>query len=130
MSMQAPPGYTPPGQGSGATGDLVTTLQGVTRQLSTMNANTLTLIAAISARAFGTFTLAAAVSTVVTQTAVKASSVIQLTPTNAAAAALMGSAKALYVSALTPGASFTVSTGNATNAVGTETFQYTIASPV
>lgn len=80
-------------------------------------------------RITGTFTLAAAATTTVTQPGIKATSVVQLTPTNAAAATLMGSAKALYVSAKTPGASFTVATANAVAAVGTETFDYSVFSP-
>ena len=74
----------------------------------------------------GTFTLTAAVTTTVTDKRVTANSVILLTPTNAAAATLMGSAKALYLSARTAQTSFAVSTANAVAAAGTETFQYAI----
>jgi parallel beta-helix repeat protein len=73
----------------------------------------------------GSFTLGAVVSTVVNNANVRSGSKIQLVPTNAAAATLMGSAKALYITR-TPGTSFTVSTANAVAAAGTETFEYTI----
>ena len=36
MSMQAPPGYQPPGQGTAGTTDLVTQLQNIVRQLSAL----------------------------------------------------------------------------------------------
>jgi hypothetical protein len=81
-------------------------------------------------RVAGTFTLAAAATTVVPQTATESTSLITLTPTNAAAATLMGSAKSLYVSARTQGASFTVATANATSAAGTETFAYSMLNLV
>jgi hypothetical protein len=42
---------------------------------------------------------------------------------------LQGSAKALYISAIVAGTSFTVATASAANAAGTETFNYTINSP-
>jgi len=74
----------------------------------------------------GTFTLGAAATTVVTNYNVGIASKIHLTPTNAAAATLMGSAKSLYISARTAETSFTVATADAGNAGGTETFYYTI----
>jgi hypothetical protein len=76
----------------------------------------------------GTFTCANAATTVVTNTNVKATSTIVLTPTNAAAATLQGAATALYLSARTAGASFTVATADASSAAGTETFQYLIVN--
>lgn len=79
---------------------------------------------------FGTFTLAAAATTTIPQTNTESLSFIFPFPTNAAAATLMGSAKSLYISARTQGASFTVATGNATNAAGTETFIYFVMNPV
>lgn len=72
----------------------------------------------------GSFTLAAAATKVVSNTAVGATSTVYLTPSNAAAATLMSGAKALYHSANSGGASFTVATADGTNAVGTETFNY------
>jgi len=75
----------------------------------------------------GSFTLAAAATTVVNNSNVIALCKIILVPTNAAAATLMGSAKALYISARTAGTSFTVATANAAAAAGTETFDYLIS---
>lgn len=77
----------------------------------------------------GTFTLAAAATTTVANTSVTSTSKIFLMPTNAAAATLMGGAKALYVSARTPGASFAVTTANAAAAAGTETFEFILVNP-
>lgn len=121
-----------PGQGAAGIGDLNNTLKSVVSQLSTSNANMLALIAVLRAifpQVFGTFTLAASASTVVTQPVIKANSLPIPIATNAAAAQLMGSAKALYLSALTPGSGFTVSTGNGVAAAGTETFSYVVLGP-
>lgn len=119
MSMPAPPD-----QGSSGGGDIVIAIQGVVRQMTAW-------VRAFQGRiTFGTFTLSAAATTTVMQAAVQSNSSISLTPTNAAAATLMGSAKSLYISAVVPGVSFTVSTGNAANAAGTETFIYNVQTPV
>ena len=75
----------------------------------------------------GSFTLGAAATTVVANVDVTATCTILLTPTNAAAATLQGSAKCLYISARTAGASFTVATASAAAAAGTETFNYRIS---
>lgn len=85
---------------------------------------------ALLARASGTFTLAAAATTTVPETDTTSTSLIQLTPLNAAAATLMGSNKALYISARTQGASFTVATASGAAAAGTEQFQYTLTNLV
>ncbi len=77
----------------------------------------------------GTFTLAAAATTTVAQPSIRATSVVVLSPTNASAGTLMGSAKAPYVSSITPGTGFVVATANATAAAGTETFSYSIFNP-
>lgn len=74
----------------------------------------------------GTFALAAAPTTTVTDANVKASSIIWPVPTNAAAATLMGSAKSLYVSARNAGTSFVVATADGTAAAGGQTFAYVI----
>lgn len=110
------------------TTDLVTALQGIIRQLTAGNANSLTLIAAIKA-AFpsisnGTFTFGAAATVVVAAPQVTATSQILLIPTDASAATLVGSAKSPYVSARSVGATFTVSTASGGAAAGTETFNY------
>lgn len=90
-----------------------------------------TILQTLLPRVTGTFTLSAAATTTVVQNEVTANSVISTpTPTNAAAATLMGSAKSLYISAKTPGASFTVATANGVAAAGTETFQYQLWNPV
>ena len=143
MSMPASPGYQPPPQTAGAT-DVVTQLQGVVRQLGSqavIETNGVTQLQAILVQltawvtaftgrtTFGSFILAAAATTVVTEPAVQANSFIQLTALNAAAGTLMGSAKYLYISAKTPGASFTVATADGTNAAGTEQFSYYITTP-
>ena len=76
----------------------------------------------------GTFTCSAAASTVVTDASVKATSVIVITPTNAAAGTLQGAATCLYLSARTADTSFTVTTASGGAAAGTETFQYLIVN--
>ena len=111
---------SPSGQGTSGNTDIVIQLQGIVSQLSA-------LVQAFNGRiAFGTFTLGAGASTVVQNTAIKGNSFIAWMPTNAAAAALEGSAKCLYRSAISAGTSFTVSTGNGIAAAGTETYSYAI----
>jgi hypothetical protein len=82
--------------------------------------------ASISDVKTGTFTCANNKDKAVSNTAVTANSKVFIMPTNAAAAALMAGINSLYVSALSVGASFTVTTGNADAAAGTETFNYLI----
>jgi len=79
-------------------------------------------------RSTGTFTLSAASSKVVTDVNVATTSIITLMPTNAAAATLMGSNKALYVT--TAAGSFTVTTASGAAAAGTEAFSYAVNTPV
>jgi hypothetical protein len=86
-------------------------------------------IEAIFPRINGSFTLAAAATTTVTQPAVTATSKIFLVPTNASAGTLQAGLTHLYVSARTTGASFAVTTANAGAAAGTETFDYFIINP-
>ena len=71
----------------------------------------------------GTFTMAAAATKTVTNSSVTTSSRIFLTPTNAAAATLQGSAKCLYVTAAN--GSFVVTTASGASAAGTEIFAWT-----
>lgn len=119
---QQPPSWQPPSQSAGAT-DIVTQLQNIVAKLNGV-------ITALSGRVIsGTFTMPVANTSTIAQPAVQSLSTITLIPTNASAGTLMGSAKALYISAKTPGTSFAVSTANATNAAGTETFSYTINTP-
>lgn len=111
-----------PTQSAGAT-DVVTQLQNIVAKLGQ-------LVAAISGRiTLGSFTMVAAATTVVPQPAVKANSIITLTPTNADAATVVGSAKSPYISAISPGVSFTIATGNGSAGVATATFNYSISSP-
>ena len=81
-------------------------------------------------RVAGTFTLTAAASITVPQPATTSTSFIQLTPMNASAGTLMGSNKALYVSARTPGTSFTLTTASGVAAAGGEQFSYTLINLV
>lgn len=120
--FSTPSSYQTPSQSAGAT-DVVTQLQNIVRQLAS-------LVQAIKGRVTsGNFTLAAAATTTITQPAVQSLSAITIIPTNASAATLQGSAKALYISAKVAGTSFTVATANAAASAGTETFSYTINTP-
>ena len=74
----------------------------------------------------GSFTLGAAATKTVSDTNVKAGSLIFWTKTNASAGTLEGSAKGLYLSAKVAGTSFTVATASGGTAAGTETFSYFI----
>ena len=112
-------------QAGASLSDQITVLKGINNQLSQIYQALL----AIFPRVSGSFTLTAAATTVVTQTAITANSIILWMPTNAAAGTLQGSAKSLYVSARTVGASFTVATANAVAAAGTETFSYVVVNP-
>lgn len=110
-------------QGTAGSTDIVTQLQNIARLFSA-------LIKQLGGQnIYGSFTLAAAATTTVAQTGVKANSIIQLTPTDASAGTLQGSAKALYVSSISAGTSFTVATASGGNAVGTETFSYVVVTP-
>ena len=122
FSNQPQPGWQPNNQSAGVT-DVVTQLQAIVSQLRNV-AN------AITGRVvFGTFTMPAAATLTIKQPGIKANSIVTFSPTDASAGTLQGSAKALYVSSIVAGTSFTISTANATNAAGTETFSYTINSP-
>lgn len=72
----------------------------------------------------GKFTMTGGLaSTIVSSSQIKAGSYIGLMPGTALAATSM-----CYVSAISPGVSFTVSTGLGVNAAGTETFTYLITN--
>lgn len=120
MSMH---GFETPNQGSGSVTDAVTQLRAIARQLGAW-------VQAFNGRLVsGSFTLSAAASTTVAQPSVAVTSYIWLTPTNADAATLMGSAASLYVSAKTASTSFAVATADGSSASGTETFDYIIFTP-
>lgn len=72
----------------------------------------------------GTFTMPGAATITVTNANVTNLSYIYLTPLNAAAGTLQGSAKCLYTAALN--GSFTAKTASGGNAAGTEIFGYTV----
>ena len=74
----------------------------------------------------GSFTMDAAATKTVADANVKSNSIIVLVDKNASAATLQGSAKRLYPSALSAGASFTVATASTASAAGTEIFSYVI----
>jgi len=107
-------------------GDLVQVAQGISQTLGKINQQ----LQALSRLSTGTFTMAAAATKVIADTSVTANSVITLTPTNAAAGTLQQSTETLYISAISPGVSFTVATADGGAAAGTETFQYLIYTPV
>lgn len=110
-------------QGTSGSTDVVTALQGITRLLSAM-------VGVFQGKfTTGTTTLAASATTVVSQPAVKSGATIILAPLNAAAATLVGSSKSPYVSAISAGTSFTISTADGTNPTGTEAFSYYIINP-
>lgn len=81
-------------------------------------------------RVVGSFTMAAAATTTVANTDVQSGAIIQLVPSNAAAATLQGSTKYVYPSVVNGGTGFVVATASGGNAVGTETFSYIVWNPV
>ena len=110
---------------------MAASLDDVVSVLRASNQNMSQLIQTISGlfpRTFGSFTMAASASKVVTDANVIASSMILLSPTNAAAGTLMGGTKSLYVTAAA--GSFTVTTASGVAAAGTETFKYFVFTPV
>lgn len=76
----------------------------------------------------GAFTMPAAQTLTVPNACISANSRIFLQAANAAAAALMGSAKALYVTNRVAGVSFQINTSNAALATGGEVFWYWIVN--
>jgi hypothetical protein len=117
MSMQPPIG-----QGTSGLTDVTSQLQNIARQLG------LWVLAFKGRNTFGSFTTAVAPTTTVSQPAVQANSLIVLSPTNAAAGTLQGSAQSLYIKSISPGVSFTVATANGSNATAA-TFSYAIETP-
>lgn len=102
--------------------DLVSTQQNGVRYLGQL----VQLFKQLLSRPSGTFTMPAAATFAVSSALIQAGQMPVLQATNAAAATLMGSAKSLYISSVSAGTGFTVATGNAANAVGTETFSWTV----
>ena len=115
-------GPTGPQLGGSLT-DVVSTMQGSVRNLSAINQTLSNLLPRIT----GSFTLTAATTTIVTQPAVAANSLVFTMPTNATAALIVRT-NGLFVSTLTPGASFTLST-QAGSATSGGTFQYIVINP-
>lgn len=76
----------------------------------------------------GSFVLTATPALNVADTNVKAASVVLLQAMNAAAGTLMGSTRALYISARSAGASFQVATASGAAAAGGEAFAYVIVN--
>lgn len=113
----------PDGSSFGGITDLVSTLKGAVRNLAQLNSTLLSVFP----RTIGSFTMTAGTTTTVTQPAVKANADVILTPTNSTAALTLRTA-GLFLSTITPGASFAVSTQNGT-AQGTETFTYVVVNP-
>lgn len=105
--------------------DIVSNIKNLVQNLSIINST----ISSVFPRITGSFTLAAAATTTVAQAGIKANGLVVLIPADASAGTLMGSAKALYVSAVVAGTGFTVATASGGNAVGTETFSYAVVNP-
>lgn len=103
--------------------DLVSAIKGAVRNLAQLN----TTLQATFPRTVGSFTMAAGTTTTVMQPAVKANADVVLTATNATAALTVRTA-GYFLSAITPGTSFAVSTQNGT-AQGSETFSYIVVNP-
>lgn len=74
----------------------------------------------------GSFTCTANTNSTVANANIVAASKVTITPTNAAAAALMAGVKSLFLNGLTSGTSFTFTTADGSAAAGTETFNYII----
>jgi hypothetical protein len=112
-------------QGGGTSDDMVSVGRAIVEQLGAIRA------VLLGFGTVGAFTLGAVASQVVPAPAVVAGSRVWLSPTNAAAAALMGSSKSLYHDAAVnvAGGSFTIKTADATNAAGGEQFAYIIINP-
>lgn len=104
---------------------MAASLDQIVSQAQNVNANLSKLVQALG-NAFptitGTFTMANATNTIVTNTLVSANSKVFLTPTNTSAA-ITQRTLGLFHSATNPGTSFTVSTQNG-SATGLETWEY------
>jgi hypothetical protein len=103
--------------------DVVSTMKGAVTNLAALNS---TLIAAFP-RISGSFTLSAATTTLVTQSAISASSLVFWSPTNGTAALILRT-NGLFHSANTPGSSFSLAT-QAGSATSGGTFEYFVINP-
>jgi hypothetical protein len=107
--------------GGGSLTDLITATKNISVQLG----NLYQLVASLFPRVIGTFTFGASATVSVSETNVtSATRGVVIIPTNASAGTLIGSTKSPYVSTLTPGSGFVVSTASGAAAAGTETFLY------
>ena len=77
---------------------------------------------------FGKFSCAAASATTVADVNVASDSFISWIPTSSAAGTLEGGATKLYLSAIVPGTSFTLTTSNGSSASTTCSFSYVIVN--
>ena len=106
------------------TQDGINQLQGVVTNLSQLAQ----VFAGVFPRIVGSFTLAAQTTTVVAQVAITANSHVYPQATNTSAA-LLQRTSGLFISALNPGVSFSISTQSGA-AAGTETFNYFVVNTV
>lgn len=116
-------------------GQLVGPIQTIASAIATGNPALLGAVQSIATailqtfpRVNGSFTLGNATTTVVTQSGITASGFPLLTPFNATAALLLRT-QGLYVSAVTAGVSFSVSTQTGV-AAGSEAFKYIVFNPL
>ena len=124
-----------PGGGAGpinnsVNDDAITWLKAIANSISGLSQQFAGLIDRVGTA--GTFTFPAAASVVVRNVNIKAGSLIELSPANAAAGTLVGSAKCPYAAQVdfVAGVSFTVKTASAAAAAGTEIFYYRIVNLV
>jgi hypothetical protein len=102
--------------------------QNFSAQLQALTAAIKSVFPRVQSINLGTFTMPAAATVTVSDATVTSSSWVFLAPTNASGAQLMGSAKNLYLSGRVAATSFSMATGNAAAAAGTETFTYLIVT--
>lgn len=122
LPWEAPGGGDASGVG---TGNINTTLQDGNRLFASL----LDLLQNLFPRTFGTFTMPAASSYVVTDSTVGTGTyILPPIPVNASAATLMSSAQSLYV--VPANGQFTVFTASGVAAAGTEQFKYVGFTPV
>lgn len=89
----------------------------------------LTTLMNLFPRVTGTFTMTATTTLAVANSAINANAIIQLIPTNAAAATEQASTNALYVSLVTGGTGFTVASASGNGTAGA-TYSYVVWNPV